>query len=64
MQAEFEKLKDASRGFVEKELELMGIPHSADMDDMTIKLREFFLLLSTSTARRATTFCSTRCLHD
>ena len=39
MQAEFEKLKDASRGFVEKELELMGIPYSADMDDMTIKLR-------------------------
>lgn len=39
MQAEFAVLKDASRGFMEKELELMGIPHKADMDDMEIKMR-------------------------
>mmetsp|Transcript_27489 Transcript_27489/g.82509 ORF Transcript_27489/g.82509 Transcript_27489/m.82509 type:complete len:248 (+) Transcript_27489:415-1158(+) len=39
MQAEFEKLKGVDRSEVESELELLGIPTSPDMDDMTVKLR-------------------------
>jgi hypothetical protein len=39
MMAEFENVKDKSREFIEKELELLGIPVSPDMDDMTVKLR-------------------------
>jgi len=39
MQVEFEKLKGVTREEVEEELNLLGIPATPDMDDMTAKLR-------------------------
>ena len=39
MMAEFEKLKDVSMADINAELEMMGIPTTPDMDDMSVKLR-------------------------
>ena len=39
MMAEFEKLKDVSMADISAELEMMGIPTTPDMDDMSVKLR-------------------------
>lgn len=39
MMAEFEKLKGVSMDEIKNELEMLGIPCSPDMDEMSVKLR-------------------------